>query len=115
MLSLLFGNFVFQFRDDFAMSLIKFPLDDLVGTGIVREMEFRDKLNRLDWEPYRDQAVLIPWIHEAELPIWVYLMAAARLAPVAAVLSFGEVCAPTVLIQRSRVNSPPASNSNGLA
>lgn len=97
------------------MSLIKFPLDDLVGTDIVREPEFREKLNRLDLEPYRDQAVLIPWIHGVELPIWVYLMTVARLAPVAAVLSFGEVCAPTVLLQRTRINAPTVSNSTGLA
>jgi hypothetical protein len=97
------------------MSLVKFPLEDLVGTGMVRESEFRDKLNRLDLEPYRDQAVLIPWVHGVELPIWVYLMTAAKLASVVAVLSFGEVCAPTVLIQRAHVNSPPVSNSNGLA
>jgi hypothetical protein len=92
------------------MSLLKFPLDDLAGDGIVRETEFRDKLNQLDLEPYRNQAVLIPWIHGQELPIWVYLMATARLATVAAVLSFGEVCAPTVLLQRSRIGAEPASN-----
>ncbi len=89
------------------MSLMKFPLDDLIGTEIVRETEFRDKLNRLDWEPYRDQAVLVPWIHGVELPIWVYLMTVARLSSVAAVLSFGEVCAPTVLLQRTHIASPP--------
>ena len=92
------------------MSLIKFPLDDLVGTDMVREAEFREKLNRMDLEPYRDQAVLIPWLHGVELPIWVYLMTAAKLATVAAVLSFGEVCAPTVLVQRSHINRPVTSN-----
>ncbi len=89
------------------MSLTKFPLEDLIGEGIVREAEFRDKLNRFDFEPYRNKAVLIPWIHGVELPIWVYLMTAARLAPIAAVLSFGEVCAPTVLLQRQRIASEP--------
>lgn len=94
------------------MSLLKFPLDDLIGTGMVRETEFRDKLNRLDWEHYRDQAVLIPWIHDVELPIWVYLMTVARLSSVAAVLSFGEVCAPTVLLQRTHVKSEPPSTDS---
>ena len=97
------------------MSLIKFPLDDLIGSGLVREVEFREKLNRLDLEPYRHQAVLIPWIHEAELPIWVYLMTVARLASVAAVLSFGEICAPTVLLQRARVDNSSVPKSTGLA
>ena len=96
-------------------NLIKFPLDELVGPGIVRETEFREKLNSFDFEPYRDQAVLVPWIHGVELPVWVYLMTVARLAPVAAVLSFGETCAPTVLIQRHRVDTNPVSKSNGLA
>ena len=92
------------------MSLLKFPLDDLVGDAIVRETEFRDKLSRFDFEPYRNQAVLIPWIHGVELPIWVYLMVAARLSPVVAVLSFGEVCAPTVLMQSRRVGAEDTSN-----
>lgn len=87
------------------MSLIKFPLEDLVGNGLVRESEFRAKLNSLDWEPYRDRAVLVPWVHGRELPIWVYLMTVARLADVAAVLSFGEACAPTVLLQRKRIKN----------
>jgi hypothetical protein len=47
--------------------------------------------------------VLIPWVHATELPVWVYLMAAAKLAQVAAVLSFGEACSPTVLLQRNHV------------
>jgi len=84
------------------MSLLKFPLDDIIGDGIVREAEFRKKLNDFDYEPYRDQAVLIPWLHGEELPIWVYLMTVAKLTPIAAVLSFGESCSPVTLSQRTR-------------
>jgi hypothetical protein len=97
------------------MALIKFPLDDIAGDGIVRETEFREKLNKLDYEPYRDQAVMIPWIHHIELPIWCYLMAAARLANVAAVLSFGEACSPVTLIQRARVASEPSPETQTIA
>jgi hypothetical protein len=82
------------------MSLIQFPLDDIAGTGIVREKDFRAKLDGVDWEIYRNKAVLIPWIHHLELPIWAYLMTTARLSEVVAVLSFGESCCPTVLLQR---------------
>lgn len=84
-------------------SLLRFPLDELVGEPPVREREFRARLAAFDFEPYRDRAVLIPWVHGSELPVWAYLMVAARLASVAAVLSFGEVCSPTVLLQRNRV------------
>ncbi|MBI5060116.1 DUF2480 family protein [candidate division KSB1 bacterium] len=93
------------------MSLIKFPLDDLAGEGIVRETEFREKLNKLDYEPYRNQAVLIPWVHHTELPIWCYLMAVARLTTVAAVLSFGEACSPITLLQRARPGSEPPAET----
>ncbi|MBU0508653.1 DUF2480 family protein [bacterium] len=86
------------------MSLIRFPLEDLLGSEKVREREFRARLDVFDWEPFHDRAVLIPWIHDRELPLWVYLMAVARLSQVAAVVSFGEACSPTVLIQRKRVN-----------
>jgi hypothetical protein len=85
------------------MSLKRFPLEDLLGQGAIKERDFRARLDAFDWEPYRDQAVLIPWIHHAELPIWVYLMSVARLADVAAVLSYGEECSPTVLRQRGRI------------
>lgn len=84
------------------MSLLKFPLDDILGDGIVRESEFRQKLKDFDYEPFRDQAVLIPWLHNQELPIWVYLMTVARLTPIVAVLSFGEACSPITLSTRTR-------------
>jgi hypothetical protein len=86
------------------MSLLKFPLDEIVGNEIVRESEFRAKLNVFDYEPYRDQAVLLPWLHKQEIPIWVYLMAVAKLTPIAAVLSFGEACSPVTLSSRTRPN-----------
>ena len=84
-------------------TLLRFPLDEIAGAPPVREREFRARLASFDFEPYRDRAVLIPWVHGVELPVWVYLMVAARLASVAAVLSFGEACSPTVLLQRNRV------------
>ncbi|MDD5088743.1 MAG: DUF2480 family protein [bacterium] len=86
------------------MSLIRFPLEEIAGVGIVREREVRRRLDELDWQPYCNQAVLILWLHDRELPLWGYLMASARLSQVAAVVSFGEACSPTVLIQRQRVN-----------
>lgn len=87
------------------MELIRFPLEELLGDGIVRETEYRQRLNDLDLTPFRDQPVLLPWIHKRELPVWVYLMATAKLAGVAAVLSFGEPCSPVVLSQSRRVES----------
>jgi hypothetical protein len=88
------------------MSLIRFPLDDLIGGEIVREREFRAKLEKLDIEAYRGQAVLIPWQHNDAVPIWVYLMVVARLTPIVSVLSFGEACSPVVLVQNTRTNAP---------
>jgi hypothetical protein len=92
------------------MSLIRFPLEDIMGTGPVRETEFRAKLHALEMTPYANQAVLVPWIHNIELPIWVYLMVVAKLTPVAAVLSFGEACSPTVLWQGKRVTEAAESS-----
>ena len=96
------------------MALIKFPLDELIGEGPVRQSEFRRKIDMLDLEPYRDQAVLIPWMHGAKLPIWIYLMVTAKLADIAAVLSYGEACSPVVLRQRARIKDSNPSNSNSL-
>ncbi|MBK6910263.1 MAG: DUF2480 family protein [bacterium] len=88
------------------MELIRFPLEDLLGDGIVRESDYRQALNGLDLAPYSNQAVMIPWIHGRELPIWVYLMAVAHLTPVAGGLSFGEPCSPVVLTQKRRTDGP---------
>ena len=88
------------------MTLVRFPLEDLLGEAPVRERDFRSRLNETDWAAYRDQAVLVPWIHQDEVPIWAYLMVVARLSEVAAVLSFGEACSPTVLLQRRHIQAP---------
>jgi hypothetical protein len=93
------------------VDIIRFPLEDLLGDGIVRESEYRTKLNLLDLAPYRNQPVMIPWIHKQELPVWVYLMATAKLAPVVAVLSFGEPCSPVVLSQNARVGGDKGVDS----
>lgn len=89
--------------NDNTLELIRFPLEDLLEGGIVRESEYRQKLNAIDLDAYRDKPVMLPWIHGQELPVWVYLMAVAKLAPVVAVLSFGEPCSPVVLSQNRRV------------
>ena len=91
--------------NEITLELIRFPLEDLLEGGIVRESEYRQKLNAVDLNLYRDKPVMLPWIHGQELPVWVYLMAVAKLAPVAAVLSFGEPCSPVVLSQNRRVES----------
>jgi len=87
------------------VEIIRFPLEDLLENGIVRETNYRQKLNNVDLNLYRDKPVMIPWIHGQELPVWVYLMAVAKLAPVAGVLSFGEPCSPVVLSQNKRIGS----------
>ncbi|NUO19616.1 DUF2480 family protein [bacterium] len=84
------------------MELIRFPLEDLLDGGIVRESDYRQKLNSINLDEYRGKPVMIPWIHGQEVPIWVYLMAVAKLSPVAGVLSFGEPCSPVVLSQTMR-------------
>jgi hypothetical protein len=84
------------------MSLMRFPLEDLVGEGILREDEFREKINHFDFAPYRNQAVLVPWDHHHTVPIWAYLIAVAKLSDVASVLSFGELCSPMIIRRNSR-------------
>jgi hypothetical protein len=93
------------------VEITRFPLEELLGDGIIRETEYRTNLNKLDLSPYQDKPVMIPWIHKQEIPIWVYLMAAAKLAPVVAVLSFGEPCSPVVLSQNRRVNANDEADS----
>ena len=97
---------LFNKPNETTLELIRFPLEDLLEGGIVRESEYRQKLNAVDLETYRDKPVMLPWIHGKELPVWVYLMAVAKLAPVVGVLSFGVPCSPVVLSQNRRIETP---------
>ena len=65
-------------------------LDDFVDGGIIREKSFRQKVDAMDFEQYRNQKVIIKGCADVVIPTWAYLILTARLAQVAEKLYYGE-------------------------
>ncbi len=71
-----------------AQPVVVFDLADHLYRGLVlRERDFRDALAALDTAPYAGRDVAVVCSADAVVPTWAYLLAAARLAPVAASVS----------------------------
>ena len=67
-------------------------LDDFLNEGILKEDEFRKKVQLLDWTQYNDKKVLIKGCTQVPVPIWSYLIIAAKLSHYANSVFFGEPC-----------------------
>ena len=65
-------------------------LNDFLDDGIIREKSFRQKVDKMDFEQYRDQKVIIKGCADVVIPTWAYLILTARLAQVAEKLYYGE-------------------------
>ena len=70
----------------------KIELDDFLVNGILKEKDFRNKVNQIDWNTYNDKKVLIKGCTSSPVPIWTYLIITAKLTNVAKAIYFGEPC-----------------------
>lgn len=67
-----------------------FDLKEFLFMGlIVKEKEFRNSLQEVDIEPYRNKTVLVTCSADAIIPMWAYMLVAAKLQPVTAELFLG--------------------------
>ena len=57
---------------------------------ILREKDFREALQQLDWEVYRDKIVTLTCSADAIIPMWAYMLLASRLQPVVRELFTGD-------------------------
>tara|TARA_B100001750_G_scaffold234503_1_gene235920 strand:- start:51 stop:302 length:252 start_codon:yes stop_codon:yes gene_type:complete len=71
----------------------KIELDDFLTDGILKEKDFRIKIDKIDWNIYKDKKVLIKGCTSTPVPIWSYLIITARLSHKAKQIYFGEPCA----------------------
>ena len=67
-------------------------LDDFLSDGILKESDFRNRIDDLDWSKYENQKVLIKGCTKSPVPIWAYLIIATRLSHYAKTVFFGEPC-----------------------
>ena len=65
-------------------------LDDFLDDGIIREKSFRQKVDKLDLDHYKDKKVIIKGCASVTVPTWAYLILTAQLAQVAKKIYYGE-------------------------
>ena len=70
----------------------KIELDDFLIDGILKEADFREKIDSINWLKYRNKKVLIKGCTSAPVPIWSYLIITAQLTGIASHIYFGEPC-----------------------
>lgn len=57
---------------------------------ILKEKDFREALQKLDWSAYQDKIVAVTCTTDAIIPVWAYMLVASYLEPVAAQIVFGD-------------------------
>jgi len=66
-------------------------LDDFLKDGILKEKNFREEINDIDWSQYANCNVLIKGCSQATIPTWAYLIITARLTEYAKNIYYGDV------------------------
>ena len=75
-------------------------LDDFLSEGILKENDFRDKINSIDWSLYKNQKVIIKGCTSVPVPTWSYLIIATQLALYADQILYGEPCSAVSIFKR---------------
>ena len=52
-------------------------LDDFLDNGIIREKSFREMVDKLDLDQYKDKKVIIKGCASVTVPTWAYLILTA--------------------------------------
>ena len=73
------------------------------GNGEVLATQlFKDALDKVDWEKFRDAKVVIKGCSDVHIPESAYVEAATRLRPLAASILYGEPCSTVPLYKRPK-------------
>lgn len=57
---------------------------------ILKEKDFREKLQQTDWSTYEGKIVAVTCSADAIIPVWAYMLVASNLHPYAAEVVFGD-------------------------
>ena len=75
-------------------------LDDFLSDGVLKENDFRDKIDSIDWSLYENQKVIIKGCTSAPVPTWSYLIITAQLAHYADQILYGEPCSAVSIFKK---------------
>ena len=76
-------------------------LDDFLEDGIIKENQFREKVNAFEWKKFKNKKVLIKGCSETPIPTWAYLIITAKLTSFASNIFFGESCSAIKIFKKS--------------
>ena len=65
-------------------------LDNFLDGGIIREKSFRQQVDQLDLNQYKNKKVIIKGCASVTVPTWAYLILVAQVAQVAKKIYYGE-------------------------
>jgi hypothetical protein len=89
-------------------ALLEFDMQEFLTNGILKEKEFREKLESHNWAKYENRKVMIKGCGSVPIPTWAYMVVTAYLVPRAEKIMYGEPCA-SVPIYRKQTDSAHAA------
>ena len=75
-------------------------LDDFLVDGLIREKDFRAKIENIDWSKYKNKKVMIKGCTSAPVPTWAYLIITAQLVKYSDQVLYGEPCSAVKIYKK---------------
>lgn len=85
--------------------LLEFDIHDFLTNGILKEKDFREKLDAYDWSQYDGKKVMIKGCGSTPIPTWAYMIVTAYLVQHAEKIMYGEPCAATPIYRKDKMSS----------
>ena len=80
--------------------IITINFEDYLSDGILKEKNFRSKINTIDWTKYSNKNILVKGCASSPIPTWAYMILVAKLTPYANKILFGELCSAYEIYKR---------------
>ena len=75
-------------------------LDDFLVDGLIREKDFRAKIESIDWSKYENKKLMIKGCTSAPVPTWAYLIITAQLVKYSDQVLYGEPCSAVKIYKK---------------
>ena len=72
--------------------IITIDFEGYLSEGILKEDDFRSRIESIDWRIYSQKTVLIKGCASSPIPTWAYMILVSKLTPYAKKILFGELC-----------------------
>ena len=76
-------------------------LNDFLSSGILKEKDFKEKIEAINWGKYSDKKVLIKGCASVPIPTWAYMMLTAKLTLFAKQVLYGELCSAYLIFNKN--------------